>query len=337
MFRYILFLTAASAALAQPLRLPVGGSETLRIERLTRVSVADSKIVRARAVPPGTLILAGLKPGQTTVRAFDEANAEHVYEITVMPRSLYSAGQGVEPYVVKIALEFLELDLAVSRSTGLRWPEAIGASAVAGGQSATSGLNYSATFTSAKMLVQFLVKEGWAKILARPDLYVRLGEEATFHSGGELPIAAATENYGRYRRSIEWKRFGLTVKVRPQSGDGFHIASDINVEISEVNPGAQIEGIPALVNRTLQTKMNSVDGETVVLSGLVRQAASQNREGLPLLSRIPLLGSLFSATNQSRDETEVFMAVTFSLVNRSRELERLDGAREKIRAAEESE
>jgi Flp pilus assembly secretin CpaC len=67
--------------------------------------------------------------------------------------------------------------------------------------------------------VNHLVKEGWAKIVANPELYVRLGEEANFHSGGEFPVSTITENYGHSRKHIEWKPWGLTAKVKPLSND----------------------------------------------------------------------------------------------------------------------
>jgi Flp pilus assembly secretin CpaC len=329
---YWLFL--GRIALGSPVVLPVSASRSFQIPHLKTVSIADSKIARARAMPPSTLILTGLRPGQTTVRAFNEKGQEAVFELTVLASAVYEPFAGHDPLVVKIALEFLELDLSMVKNVGVRWPEAIQGSALGNLQPSTSGINYTASFTTAKGMLQFLVKEGWAKLLANPDLYVRMGEEAVFHSGGELPISASTENYGRMHRSIQWKPFGLTVKVRPQSGDGVHIGSDIKVEISEVNRGSQIEGIPALINRNLETKMNPIDGETVILSGLIRQVTSQQKEKVPLLSGLPLLGFLFGSTSEGKEETEVFMAITFSLVNRSREKESADQFRERFESKE---
>ena len=151
------------------------------------------------------------------------------------------------------------MDGALSRHIGIRWPDAIHFSAGGSvlGDGTTTGLNYSASFSSAQGWLQHLIHEGWARILASPDLYVRLGEEASFHSGGELPVPTSSENYGRYQRHVEWKPFGITVTVRPRSGDWFHISSDIRVEISELNSSVSVEGIPSLTRRNLETKMNS--------------------------------------------------------------------------------
>jgi pilus assembly protein CpaC len=219
------------------------------------------------------------------------------------------------------------MDEALGQSLGVRWPDAIrfSAAAIGRGDGGTTGLNYTVSFGSAQGWISHLVREGWARILASPDLYVRLGEEASFHSGGEFPVPSTSENYGRYQHHIEWKPFGLTVKVRPQSGDKFHINSDIRVAISEVSPATAIDGIPGLTRRDLTTKMSSQDGETVILSGLLRQASSQEKTSVPLLARIPLLGSLlFSHRSERSEGSEILMAVTFSLTTRSRDRERLE-------------
>ena len=176
-----------------------------------------------------------------------------------------------------------------------------------------------------------MIRDGWAKLLASPELYVRMGEEAIFSSGGELPVASSSENYGRSVKHVEWKAYGLSVKVRPQSVDNLNIFSDLDIEISEVDPSRALEGIPAISKRHLQTKMESRAGETVVLSGLVRQASSSERHGLPLLGDIPLLGSLiFSSRNQTRDETEIFMAVTFSLTSKEQQEQKQESFRKRF-------
>ncbi|MEQ1843243.1 MAG: type II/III secretion system protein, partial [Verrucomicrobiales bacterium] len=91
-------------------------------------------------------------------------------------------------------------------------------------------------------MIHHLAQTGDAKLIASPELFVREGEEATFHSGGEFPVSTSSENYGRFHRHVEWKPFGVHLKVRPQSFDGLHISSEINVEISELNAGLAVDG-----------------------------------------------------------------------------------------------
>lgn len=334
-FRLALEGLPAPASSLPALRVAVGRSRTFAVPGLARAAVADGKIASARAIAPNQLLLTGKRPGITTVRAWEENGHETAIELVVFARDLAGPSGEENGEVVRIALEFLELDGSLSRSLGFRWPEAVQISAAGSVSDHSSGLNYAVSFTSAKSWLQHLVTQGWAKVVANPDLYVRSGEEAVFHSGGELPVATSSENYGRYHKHVEWKPYGLTVRVRPRSPDGYRISSDIQVNISEVNPALAIEGIPALTKRSLQTKMQSVDRETVVLSGLVRQSSASRKAGLPLLGEIPLLGLFFSTSDSSSEETELFMAVTFSFVTPRREIERLERFRERFQGAGE--
>lgn len=333
----VLSITAFAWANPPPKTLTLGKSfsQTLRVSHLVRAAVANAKVAKVKAIPPSSLLITAMQPGKTMVRYWNDKGEERACEVTVLPPELFEQfGERAFDDVVKISLEFLEMDGALSRHIGIRWPDAIHFSAGGSlfGDGATTGLNYSATFSSAQGWIQHLVHEGWANILANPDIYVRLGEEASFHSGGEFPVPTSSENYGRYQRHIEWKPFGITVAVRPRSGDRFHISSDIHVEISELNSSVSVEGIPSITKRNLDTKMNSRDGETVVLSGLLRQVQSEISDSVPVLSAIPLLGPwLFSNSHRTRENSEILMAMTFSLSTQSRDRERLDGFRERFR------
>lgn len=307
--------------------LAVGQSRTLQFKEVTRVAVANSKLLKVKALDSEKVWLSAIRPGTTDVRIWTQDKEETLVVVTVTSNPRWDEP---EP-VVKVALEFLELEGSLARNLGVRWPDAIHFSSSGQWSSQTSGVNLSVAFTSAQAWLQHLVREGWGKILAAPDLYVRLGEEANFHSGGELPIANASTQFGTIQRNIQWKPYGLTVKVRPQSSDYLHIHSDIQVEISEVSPTRAIEGVPALTKRSLQTKMHSREAETVILSGLVRQADSEEKSRVPFLSEVPLLGPLlFGATEQRQQETEVFMAVTFSFTSRQKTREQIDAFHKKF-------
>jgi Flp pilus assembly secretin CpaC len=326
------FLNGESDQPRQIIRMGVSSSRTLRIPQINRVAVGNSKVVKAQSISNSTLLLIGKSRGNSTVRIWNEKGEETRYEVRVIASEAESISVNHEREIVKVALEFLELDEAFGQVSGFRWPESIQFSATANlmGTAAMTGLNYEMALATAQGWLNHMVREGWAKVVANPELYVRLGEEAVFHSGGEFPVATSVENYGKAYRHIEWKGYGLTAKVLPQSVDKIHISSDINLEISEMISSQNMEGIPALNRRSIKTKMNSLDGETVILSGLVKQNSKKEKEGIPFLSSIPLLGDLFFSKNsQGTEKTELLMAVTFSMSTRSREKDERNSFQEK--------
>lgn len=307
------------------IRMGINSTRSIKIPKLNRVAVGNSQIVKARAVSDSELFLIGKKQGTTRITTWSEKDRESQWEIRVISSEAESSSSSVEREVVKVSLEFLELNEALAQVSGFRWPESIQFSNIANliSNGGTTGLNYQLTFTSAQGWLHHLVREGWAKVVANPELYVRLGEEAVFHSGGEFPVATSVENYGKAYRHIEWKDYGLTAKVLPQSLDQIHISSSVNLEISELISSQNMEGIPALTRRSVKTKINSLEGETVILSGLVKQNTKKEKDGVPFFSSIPILGSLlFTKSSEGSEQTELLMAVTFEMSTKSREREK---------------
>jgi len=323
-------LFCAEVPTHSPILLPQGSAETRKIAGVTRVAVADGRIARVRVAGPDALLITGLKAGRTQVRAWAGADADaQVIEVSVVPAEMYpEVADGADAPVARVLVEFLELSFSLGESLGLRWPEALqfGASAALSG-GAFTGLNYSVTFGSSRAWIEHLCREGWARLLARPEIHVRLGEEARFHAGGEIPVPSSIENYGNSHRHVEWKKYGITVRVRPQSADSIRIRSDLRVEISEPDPALGRDGIPALTRRELETRMASRDGETVVLSGLVRESRSRETEGLPFLAGLPLVGWLFGTRRTAESGGETFLAVTISLRTPARNAEAVEEAR----------
>lgn len=321
----------------ESIAIAVNMSRTLSVPGLVRAAVGNSKLLKARAVNRDKLLLIGKQAGKTMVQAWTEAGRELSFSVTILPAHLYVSDARAEEEVVRVSLELLEVDSSDSENSGVRWPDVIEVSAsatVQGSAGGTTGLNYVGTVTTAKGWIEQLVSRGWARFLARPSLYVRLGEQVTFHSGGEFPVATVSEKYGLYHRTMEWKSFGLTVKIKPESGDMLHLSSDVEIEVSEREPIANAESVPALNKRSLVTKMNSTHGEPVILSGLVRNFSSRQWEGMPWLSSIPILGwLLFSRKREFAQQSEVMMLMTLSFKTRLQHEQELNSMWERLKNA----
>jgi pilus assembly protein CpaC len=299
-------------------------NETISLQGLRRAAIANPKIVKVRLIPPNHLLLTGKSEGKTSLRVW-LGNQEKHFEVAVIPQE--SIGKGMFNHrgrVARVALQFLELDESVSRHSGVQWPESLkfNLNLQASTMNSVLGLNPSISFSNAEGFLNLLIKEGWARIVDRPEIYVRLKEEAVFHSGGEFPVSTGTTSFGTIQRKIEWKKYGLTAKVKTESPDQVHFQTDIQLEISEMDPSYQIDSTPSLTRRNLTTKIDSVDGETVILSGLIRRASQSEDSGLPFLGKIPLLGSLIFGKNSiAEKETEMLMAVTIEMTSKGLETE----------------
>jgi general secretion pathway protein D len=85
---------------------------------------------------------------------------------------------------------------------------------------------------------------------------------------------------------------------------------DIAQEVSSPTGAADTNGNRAISQRQLQTQVAVQSGETLLLGGLIQDTRSEGQKGVPVLSRIPVVGHLFGTTSQSKDRTELIVLIT---------------------------
>lgn len=162
------------------------------------------------------------------------------------------------------------------------------------------------------------VTKGNARILSNPRTTVLSGRTATFKVGGEVPIPGVTtlSGSGNATTSIIFKPFGILMDVTPVSTDDGVITAQIRTEVSQpdftigvVPPGGG-GIIPGFSQRQAQTEVTIEPGGTLALGGLIQNNLTQTRREVPLLSRIPVLGALFSSKRFQKNETELVVFVT---------------------------
>ncbi len=306
-------------------------SRVIKVSGLKRVSVANEKIAKIRAVPPNEFLIIGKKSGKTTVQVWLENGKEDTYEITVIKKNLSNTlTDSEEVQVIRINLEFVEIDVTNRKDTGILLPNVIELSTEAG-YNQTQNLSYSINASIAKTTIAQMISDGSGRVVANPTIFVRLGEEASFHAGGEFPVISGGERYGTYYKKVEWKPYGLTVKIRPESADMVTLSSDIEVEISERDSSINIEGVPGFIKRKMTTKMLSGHDESVILSGLRKRNASNESTKTPILSFIPIIGPIFFSKNSVFDgETELIMIMTLGFKGRLLEQAEIENVRNKI-------
>ena len=72
--------------------------------------------------------------------------------------------------------------------------------------------------------------------------------------------------------------------------------------------------MPALVTRRVETTLELKSGQSFGMAGLMRQTIQGRHSRLPWLGDVPVLGALFRSVKYERNETELIVLVTASLV-----------------------
>lgn len=176
-----------------------------------------------------------------------------------------------------------------------------------------SGIGVTGDYTIAAVL-DALERRGAVTTLAQPTLVALSGETANFFAGGEFPIPVAAYDDGdRSRITIEFKQFGVAVAFTPTViGDTINLAVAPEVSALDRNNSIRLNGteIPALTTRRAQTTVELRNGQSFAIAGLIRRDFTDNVDGIPGLSRMPVLGALFRSTRFERQESEVVIIVT---------------------------
>jgi pilus assembly protein CpaC len=168
--------------------------------------------------------------------------------------------------------------------------------------------------------LQALVTENKARILSEPNLLVREGEKANILVGGEIPIPIAQASGATAAAiTVQWKEFGVRLAIEGNiMADGKSIDLVVVPEVSSLDFGNAItvSGItlPALKTRRAETRVQVLNGQTLVIGGLFQSEDAKQLRKIPFLGDIPIIGEFFKARHNVRRESELMIFVTPEIV-----------------------
>lgn len=188
------------------------------------------------------------------------------------------------------------------------WPAKPGFPAVNTARPAVTHLGLASQITSA---LQFLEQNGDSWTLAEPRLSCKSGGKSKFVAGGEVPIPVSQ---GPGQTSVVYKQYGVVIEFNPVADSEGNIESLIEVEVSEPDPRNSNQGFVAFTTNRTSTQVALKHNTPLVISGLLRQQGFRSIDALPGLSKVPVLGRLFSANEERREESELLVVVTPRLI-----------------------
>jgi pilus assembly protein CpaC len=165
-------------------------------------------------------------------------------------------------------------------------------------------------------LVTALETKGLLQRLAEPNLIAISGETASFLAGGQYPIPQPSAV--GVPASFTYEQYGVQLKFRPTVLNNGIINVSINPTVSELDfaNAVTISGttIPALTERSASTTVELRDGQSFAIAGLLQADSQRNISQLPWVGSVPVLGALFRSSSYQKDQTDLVIIVTPSLV-----------------------
>ena len=170
-------------------------------------------------------------------------------------------------------------------------------------------------------MIRALSDKGLFQSLAEPNLIATNGKEASFLAGGEYPYPVVQPGGGSNASiSIQFKEFGVRLNFTPTVLGGDLINLKVKPEVSalDFSNAIVLEGfrIPALTTRRTETEVELRDGQTFAIAGLLNNTVNDSMRKIPGIGDIPILGWLFKSKAMQKNQTELVVMITPTIVKR---------------------
>jgi pilus assembly protein CpaC len=175
---------------------------------------------------------------------------------------------------------------------------------------------------SVQATIRAMESAGVIRTLAEPNLTAISGESATFIAGGEFPVPAGYSCdpvTHVCNTQISFKKFGISLNFTPVVLAEGRISLRVMTEVSELSNDnsftlVQSQGnaltVPSIRTRRAETTLEIPSGGAMAMAGLIQEQTKQAINGLPGLSQLPVLGTLFRSRDFVNNQTELMVLVT---------------------------
>ena len=248
---------------------------------------------------------------------------------------------------VGIDVQLLELSKDAEKTLGFTMPTSIEVTEPSGRFSKTLRGSMDAIFhvfewprSNFTATLDLLVQEGKARILSQPRLSCQSGKEAELLVGGEKPIlttTVASSTGTSAGTNVDYKEYGIKLKIKPTVTEDKKIKLALNVEVSEVETAETIgsttttAGITTatattalaypLKKRNVSTELFLNDGQTMAIGGLKKEKSEEDLRKTAFLGDVPILGFFFRKRTTKtgggqgeRGDVELFITLTPTII-----------------------
>lgn len=158
-----------------------------------------------------------------------------------------------------------------------------------------------------------LGKDGRLQVLATPQLMVLDNQKAQIKIGDRISVQTQQQTVAGTTtgliNSFQYIETGILLAVTPRINSGGQVTLEVSQEVSVPQTSAVAGANPDISQRTAMTSVVVASGETIVLGGLIREDNTRSTSGIPLLSKIPVLGAAFGTQSIVKRRTETILLI----------------------------
>ena len=239
------------------------------------------------------------------------------------------------PLEVMVNAVIAQARLTDETSAGFNWKRILGSAengdtdfvgTLGGISNAGPGFILSNTIGNLTFTLNALRQHSKVKVLSRPSLLVKNNQEASMKIGQKFPILTASStntnsltnnNSALVTQSVSYRDTGIELTIKPQINPDGIINMEISQRISraENTSTSNTTGAPQFSNQEVKTHVVLKDGNVIVLGGLIESDQTDNKDSVPGLGDIPILGALFSNNKVEGTRSELLLLLQANVIN----------------------
>lgn len=170
-----------------------------------------------------------------------------------------------------------------------------------------------------RTFLQGLKSNDAVDVISSPHLIAMNNKEASFNISTYLPIRYRTINGQTSSGEIQYDTSGVSLQVIPRINQGNLITLDILQTVDEVEAYDSGEQQATTTKRVLETSLTLREYQTVILGGFIKRDEHMEKENIPGIHRLPLIGRLFSWERKVVTNSEVVIFVTPRIIKNRRD------------------
>jgi general secretion pathway protein D len=161
------------------------------------------------------------------------------------------------------------------------------------------------------------------KVLSTPSVVVLDNQVATLVVGDQVPVSTQsatilTNPNTPLINTIDYRNTGVILRVAPRINVNGNVLLNIEQEISNIADNINATTLtPTISQRKVKSSVAVASGQSVLLGGLISEIQERNRQGIPLVEEIPVLGEAFARNNRTTRRTELVIFIQPQIVRDS--------------------
>lgn len=161
-----------------------------------------------------------------------------------------------------------------------------------------------------------LIKNGSAKVVARPTITTLDNQKALITVGDKIPYVTPIVYQQAIMHQLQQIDTGIEVEITPKIVSHNLVLTEIQTAISTVKLWKEYNQseYPVLSSRKAKTSVYIQNNETLIIAGLLDEATKENRTAIPILSSLPIIGTLFQGISKEKTQSDILFLITPSIL-----------------------